>query len=660
MVDVDRIKLDLVSCSRDVWGQPTLRPAQLQVAAALVDPRKPNNVIASLRTGYGKSHIARTLGAYLAGFTLVFIPLLSLSADVLEKFQSANQKFGRVRVYHLDELLPDYYPTYKEFINLCYSARRSDADTTYVFLSPQFLVKHSDALRAVLHAANERTLRLVVLDEVHLHVQHGDSFREDVRILADLFFSVVFHPADTESTVLFLALTATLPEQYLASLSRLTTLPFPPQCVIRGSLEDFMQREINLTQICCGKKAYAGAGIDEAIDHLRKNAQSKLVLFTNSKRNSFKFVAALERKLDEAKLPVPVDVLHIHGSLLKMEKFWRVRLFCHKIGDSGDANLRALVGTSAVNVGIDNDAIDMVIRFEFPRDLATVFQECGRGSRRRHSKSTCLVMYDLQSFDYMMRLYLSPIKMSECDSDDKREFRAATMVVSPGGTSRQQSSTGGEAALSKKRFVLSRAAKKRLNDRQVRELQEVSQFYCLNFGCQQIRKEHYLSTGILVLRRHEGTACATSCAICSGAWHTIHRPVYQDSVTSFFQAKIGRDSMPFVSGNDKTVSSILWGEAGWIEKIFDEAAYEVKRSHVDAFFFSLIAAGILFMEPIANGARWLVRYDENDIPCYTKQDAWIGVNTHSPTRPRKRRPKSVSPSAVASMKNSMKSWLGSK
>ena len=134
-----------------------------------------------------------------------------------------------------------------------------------------------------------------------------------------------------------------------------------------------MQREINLTQIRCSEKVYAGGGIDEAADHLRKNVQSKLVLFTNSKSKTFKYVAALERKLDEAELPVPVDVVHIHGSLLKMEKFWRVRLFCHKLDDSGDADLRALVGTSAVHVGIDNNAINMVICFEFPRDLATAF-----------------------------------------------------------------------------------------------------------------------------------------------------------------------------------------------------------------------------------------------------------------------------------------------
>ena len=124
------------------------------------------------------------------------------------------------------------------------------------------------------------------------------------------------------------------------------------------------------------------------------------------------------------------------------------------------------------------------------------------------------------------------------DSNNRREFRAATMVVSPGGSSRPQSSAGVDTTPSKKGFVLSRAARKRLKDRQVRELLEVSQFYCLDFGCQQVRKEHYLSTGRLVLRRHKGTACGTSCVICSGAWHKMHRPVYRDSVADFFRQKL--------------------------------------------------------------------------------------------------------------------------
>ena len=96
---------------------------------------------------------------------------------------------------------------------------------------------------------------------------------------------MVFHPADIESTVLFFSLAATLPQTYFAPLLRLlrlAALRFPPHSVIRGSLEEFVQWEINPTQICCTKKAYAGEGIEKAIDHLRESVQSKLVLFTNS------------------------------------------------------------------------------------------------------------------------------------------------------------------------------------------------------------------------------------------------------------------------------------------------------------------------------------------------------------------------------------------
>ena len=56
------------------------------------------------RTGDGKMHIVRTLGMMERGSVLMFIPLLTLSADVISKFTSADQRFGAVTVQHLDEL----------------------------------------------------------------------------------------------------------------------------------------------------------------------------------------------------------------------------------------------------------------------------------------------------------------------------------------------------------------------------------------------------------------------------------------------------------------------------------------------------------------------------------------------------------------------------
>jgi len=146
-----------------------------------------------------------------------------------------------------------------------------------------------------------------------------------------------------------------------------------------------------MRQQVCNKNDYAQRGLDHAVDLFRLSAQGKVVIFTNSKKKSFVFVDSLEKKIDEANLPLPVDVLHIHGSLLKTEKFWNIQLFCHPpTNDELDANICGLVGTNVVNVGIDDDLIQLVIRFEFPHDLPTVFQEQGRGSRQVGSASTAL------------------------------------------------------------------------------------------------------------------------------------------------------------------------------------------------------------------------------------------------------------------------------
>ena len=42
--------------------------------------------------------------------------------------------------------------------------------------------------------AKKRFLRLVVMDEIHLHEQHGTSFHYDIWHLKDVFFQPVFSP----------------------------------------------------------------------------------------------------------------------------------------------------------------------------------------------------------------------------------------------------------------------------------------------------------------------------------------------------------------------------------------------------------------------------------------------------------------------------------
>jgi hypothetical protein len=103
--DDDRLKSCIIATSASVWSVHKMISAQLEAVYRLFHPVHPNHLAVIQRTGAGKTHILQTLGVIERGIILIFIPLLTLSADVMSKFTCANQKFGSVPVQHLDELI---------------------------------------------------------------------------------------------------------------------------------------------------------------------------------------------------------------------------------------------------------------------------------------------------------------------------------------------------------------------------------------------------------------------------------------------------------------------------------------------------------------------------------------------------------------------------
>jgi hypothetical protein len=81
--DDDRLKVCIVAASTSVWGVPDMFLAQLDAVFCLLHPMKPYHLAVIERTGAEKTHILRTLGVIERGIVLIFIPLLTLSADVI-------------------------------------------------------------------------------------------------------------------------------------------------------------------------------------------------------------------------------------------------------------------------------------------------------------------------------------------------------------------------------------------------------------------------------------------------------------------------------------------------------------------------------------------------------------------------------------------------
>jgi superfamily II DNA/RNA helicase len=123
-------------------------------------------------------------------------------------------------------------------------------------------------------------------------------------------------------------MTATLPRSYLAILSSLLTVNFSiSNCIFRGTSVKFQQREIEMKLEMCSKKAqFVTNGLMLVADFLQQNLDSSIVIFCNSRKQSQHFAVQPEKKLDLMKLSI--NVVNINGSLDKLDKFWRIRLFC--------------------------------------------------------------------------------------------------------------------------------------------------------------------------------------------------------------------------------------------------------------------------------------------------------------------------------------------
>ena len=118
----------------------------------------------------------------MKGITIVFVPLLSLSADQMKKMEEAKECFGSVETHHLDELpTDDGGVALQRVVDRIKQLDETTKSTIFLFASPQFLcTKSSKPLLDELLSAHERKiLHVVAVDEAHLHVQHS-SFRVQI------------------------------------------------------------------------------------------------------------------------------------------------------------------------------------------------------------------------------------------------------------------------------------------------------------------------------------------------------------------------------------------------------------------------------------------------------------------------------------------------
>ena len=178
-----------------------------------------------------------------------------------------------MKAVHLDKVPDDLVRT--SLVPKLRGMEPDSSETLVLFCSPQYLAKRG-WFRAELLWCNARgILRLVGVDEAHIHAMHGRSFRDPIRVLRDTFFQVLYGPGAAKSP-LFLAMTATMIGNLLPSFSALVSVDCcSPIHQLWATAEEFQQRNVSIElHVRGGRKDLKQIVLAPVVSLLRDDAAS--------------------------------------------------------------------------------------------------------------------------------------------------------------------------------------------------------------------------------------------------------------------------------------------------------------------------------------------------------------------------------------------------
>ena len=620
-------------CSQRVWGID-LRPLQLAALSKLFgDCRDLRKLLVVQKTGGGKTHIIRVMGSMMKGIHVVLHPLLALTGDQVIRFQEGSDAYGAVDAINLDERGKNT-KWRKKFIARISAMSNTTTSTVFIFTSPQFLADNKKDVRDTLInvCLNKRTFRSFTVDEVHLYSQHGSSFRSELRLVGEEFLKPVFggEQARGRFRPFFLALSATVSLTDLTTFGALTGVGFPHKYRMWGDFHHFAMPN-------CHLGIRIGSEYTRSLDIIRRHLQnndSAAFAFTNGRALSFHLVSGLEGKLDSH--GIAADVVHIHGKLRLEDKMNFSKLYCRKI-HVPDYDPRVLVATSAADLGIDHPNAQCGLNNEWPASISTFVQRRGRASRRDED-ALIVVIAGVASYLHLFKRIKSDTDLANDDGDDdkgKKTSGYTNLLITPkkGKTVKQRHRD--------QRYKLNRTQRDNLVKRQLADLRDVLDLFCLDRGCIQRRIQMYLAKGSLVDYPLVMSPCG-NCAHCrrfeKEGWGHYFLPLRRDGIITMLTHG---DVIP-CNASYESLMSVVWNSdktkrEHWMKAIFDKPMNDVCKYNVEAMFLQLLAAGLIAIDERGGLFKFVLARGTSSVRAfppfrYEYEGNWKGILLATGTR----------------------------
>ena len=323
------------------FGLKSFRPGQLEILQAILSGK---DVLAVLPTGGGKSLCYQLPALVWDGLVVVISPLIVLMKDQVANLNQLQIPAGYFCTGQTEEERRDVFQ------------RISKGGPFVLYLSPERAQKEGFQ-----KWIQSQKIVLFAVDESHCVSQWGHDFREEYSQLSIL--------KKLRPDIPVLALTASATPRVLSDIALQLQLKSAEKFV-RGFYRPNLYYQVQECPTDEDKLRWV-------LQALHQFPQGRVIIYCGTRKSTEELSLYLQQHF--------AGVGCYHAGL-STETRHQVQAAYQK------ADLRILVATNAFGMGIDQPDVRLVIHYQMPANIDSLYQEMGRAGRDGQN-STCLMLY---------------------------------------------------------------------------------------------------------------------------------------------------------------------------------------------------------------------------------------------------------------------------